>query len=331
MSLDAAILRALRETAGGVSLTQLADRVGAPTPDVLARLAELRQLGFDIQSTPHLGCRLVAAPDTLFADDLLSRMPATQAIGRSIQVFRETTSTNDLLESMARSGVAEGAVVFAEAQSRGRGRLGRSWFSPPGTGLWLSVLLRPALPPQAITQITIAAATAVARAISRCTPLSPRIKWPNDLLLRGRKVAGILPEMHAELDRVGHVILGLGINANQGADDFPPDLRESATSLRRELGSPIDRAQLAVALLKELDADYHRICHGQFEAVADEWESRCSTLGALIAVHSGHHTVRGRAESLDADGALLVRTQHGHLERITGGDVTLERDGTTSC
>ena len=326
MSLDAAILASLRRAGEQpVSGADLAQQLGVTRAAVWARIEELRTLGYEIDASPHRGYRLVSAPDVLLADDLLSQLDQPRVIGRDIRVFRETTSTNDIAEKLARDGVKEGVVVFAESQTAGRGRLGRQWQSPAGLGLWLSVLLRPQLRPQEATQITIASATALARAIREQTGLAPAVKWPNDLLLNGRKIAGILTELRAEPDRIHHVVLGIGVDVNQTTADFPPELRRLATSLRLELGRPCHRAGLAVALLRELDRDYDRITHGHFEAVANEWAALDRTLGREVSILVGTRRVRGRAEALDTDGALLVRTEHGHLERITGGDVTLGR------
>jgi BirA family biotin operon repressor/biotin-[acetyl-CoA-carboxylase] ligase len=230
-----------------------------------------------------------------------------------------------VIEKLARDGVKEGVVVFAESQTCGRGRLGRKWISPAHKGLWFSILLRPDLRPQEATQLTVASATALRRAIAGETGLKPEIKWPNDILLGGKKVAGILTELNAEVDRVRHIILGIGIDVNLDAGEFPADLKKSATSLKIETGETVSRAELAVAILRELDFDYARICAGKFAAVADEWELHCATIGKNVTVHIGDRKIRGHAESLGDDGALLVRTEHGHLERITGGDVTLEK------
>jgi BirA family biotin operon repressor/biotin-[acetyl-CoA-carboxylase] ligase len=191
-------------------------------------------------------------------------------------VFEETTSTNDVIEKLARDGVKEGVVVFAESQTRGRGRLGRKWMSPAHKGLWFSILLRPELSPQETTQLTVASATALRRAIQNVTGFTAEIKWPNDLLIGGKKVAGILTEMSAEVDRVRHVILGIGVDVNQDAAEFPPELRKIATSLKIEAGEEISRAELAVEILRELDFDYARICGGKFAQVADEWETGCA-------------------------------------------------------
>lgn len=326
MTTDAQILSALRSAEnGGVSGAELAQQIGISRAAVWARIEELRQLGFEIEASPHLGYRLLDEPDLLLADDLLARLGRTKVIGRDIRVFAKTSSTNDVIEKLARDGVKEGVVVFAESQTKGRGRLGRQWVSPARKGLWFSVLLRPDLRPQETTQLTVAAATALWRAIHEQTGLQPEIKWPNDILIQGRKTAGILTELSAELDHVKYVILGLGLDVNMTATEFPADLRKTATSLRIESGKPVLRAELATAILRELDRDYARVCAGRFAAVADEWEERCTTLGRSVSIHVGDRRIRGHAESLDEDGALLVRTEHGHLERIIGGDVTVDK------
>ena len=324
MTLDAAILGAMR-AADWVSGAELSHRLGVTRAAIWARVEDLRRLGYEIEASPHSGYRLLASPDSLHADDLLARTGPVRVVGREIRVFQETSSTSDVLEKLARDGVREGLVVFAESQTRGRGRLGRPWISPRGRGIWFSVLLRPALRPQAATRLTVAAAAALARAFRREIPLRPEIKWPNDLMIHGRKVAGVLTELSGELDSVRHVSLGIGINANLTAEDFPPALRESATSLRLELGRPVDRAALAATLLQELDRAYACISDDRFTALADEWSEHCTTLGRHVSVLTGNRRIVGLAESLDSEGALLVRTDFGRLERIVGGDVSLEK------
>src|SRR5262245_34889328 len=198
------------------------------------------------------------------------RLGSGSVLGRDIRVFEKTTSTNDVIEKLARDGVNEGVVVFAETQTRGRGRLGRKWLSPARKGLWFSILLRPRLRPQGITQLTIAAATAIRRGLKSHTALPIEIKWPNDLLARGNKVAGILTEMSAEGTRVKYVVLGIGVDINQSADEFPPDLRAIATSVAIETGRSHSRSELAVAMLRELNRDYARVSEGRFPEIADE-------------------------------------------------------------
>jgi BirA family biotin operon repressor/biotin-[acetyl-CoA-carboxylase] ligase len=325
MTTDAKILSALRANPDGVSGTELAEKLRISRTAIWARIEELRRLDYDIEAGPHSGYRLISVPDVLHADDLLARLGKTKVIGRDVRVFEQTTSTNDVIEKLARDGVKEGVVVFAESQTKGRGRLGRKWISPAHKGLWFSLLLRPNLRPQEATQLTVASATALRRAIHSETGLNPEIKWPNDILVHGKKVAGILTEMSAELDRVQHIILGIGVNVNTSASEFQPELRKLVTSLKIESGRTISRADLATAILHELDRDYAHVCTGGFTALADEWEAHCTTIGRNVTIQIGGRRLHGRAESLSDDGALLLRTEHGRLESITGGNVTLEK------
>jgi BirA family biotin operon repressor/biotin-[acetyl-CoA-carboxylase] ligase len=325
-SIDLEILKALRSSGdAAVSGADLSQQLGVSRAAIWARMRELRALGYEIEASPHRGYRLLATPDLLHADDLVARLGPTRVIGRDIRVFRQTTSTNDVVEKMARDGVKEGVVVFAETQTCGRGRLGRKWTSPPGKGLWFSILLRPDMRPLEMTRITVASATALRRAIAGHSGLTTDIKWPNDILINGRKVAGILTELSAELDHVNFVILGIGVDVNVAASDLAPDVRRTATSLKIEAGRSIPRPDLAVAILRELDHDYNRIGIGQFAAVSDEWQEHCVTLGRHVSIRMGPHEFRGRAEALGENGELLLRSEHGHLERISGGDVSLDK------
>ena len=326
MTTDAQILCALRQSPGGaVSGAELSKQLGISRTAIWARIDELRALGYGIEASPHLGYRLLTVPDVLHADDLVSRLEKNCVIGRDIRIFANTTSTSDLIARLAQEEVEEGVVIFAESQTKGRGRLGRPWVSPPGKGLWFSVLLRPKLRVQAATQLTVATATALARAIHLQTGLQPAIKWPNDLLIGGKKIAGILTEINGEVDCVSYAILGIGVDVNVGADEFPTELCKTATSLKIEAGHDVNRADLAVAILRELDTAYARLCRGEFPAIAEEWRAACKTIGEEVSICIGDRQVHGRAETLDSDGALLVRTQQGHLERVIGGDVLLNK------
>ena len=324
MTVDAQILTALRQGGpNGVSGAELSQKLGISRAAIWARIEEMRGLGYEIEASPHSGYNLKSVPDVLHADDIISRLGAKKVIGRDIRVFKETTSTNDVIEKLARDGAKEGVVVFAETQTKGRGRLGRAWTSPKGKGLWFSILLRPTLPPHSVTRLTIASATAVARAIRKHTGLRPAIKWPNDILFGDKKAVGILTELSAELDKIKYVILGIGVDVNMTADELPAALKTIATSLRIETGQPQSRAELAAEILRQLDYDYRRIMHGDFDEVADEWVSQCNTIGRQVSIQMGSNVVTGRAEALDSDGALLLRTTHGRLERIMGGDVSV--------
>ena len=321
---DVKILRELyRVGEAGISGAALAERMAVSRAAIWARIEELRKLGFDIEASPHLGYRIKSGPSSLIGEDLQARLTEGLVIGRSVQVYRETDSTNELAERLGRDGVDEGAVIVAEHQTKGRGRLGRTWQSQGGQGILMSVLLRPALRPPEMTRLTIVGATASVRAIERCTSIKPEIKWPNDIVVGGLKLAGILTEMSAELDRVRYAVLGIGLNVNQTEEDFSGELASIGTSLRLLGGEKVDRSNLAVAMMEELDRDYGRALGGGFSDLVAEWQERCSTLGRDVSVNIGGGHVEGCAEALDEDGALLVRTTAGMLQRITGGDVSL--------
>ena len=245
-------------------------------------------------------------------------------------MYERTASTNDVVEKLALDGAAGGVVVFAESQTRGRGRMGRAWASPRGKGLWFSTLLRPKLPMSSVARLTIAASVAIARAIREQTGLAAEIKWPNDIFIAGRKCAGILAEVRTEMDAIKFVILGIGLDVNCDTSDFPPEVRRVATSLKMELAKqerePILRGDLAVALLRELD----RACRlagddEGFDGIRREWGRLSSTLGKRVALQIGPHRLEGHAQALDEDGSLLVRCDNGRIEHAVSGDVIMEK------
>ena len=330
MSVDAQLLAAFRAADDGyMTGPELSHRLGVARATVGRHIEELRSLGFDIQHQPSLGYRLIASPDILFAEDIQYRLGKT-VIGRQVLVYERTASTNDLVERLALDGAAEGVVVFAESQMRGRGRMGRSWASPRGKGLWFSTLLRPKLLMSSVGRLTIAASVAIARTIREQTGLAAEIKWPNDVFIAGRKCAGILAELRTELDAIKFIVLGIGLDVNCEAGDFPPEVRGIATSLKMELArqgrEPVLRGDLAVALLRELD----HICKlaaddSGFDDIRREWARLSSTLGKRVALQIGPHRIEGFAQALDEDGSLLVRCDNGRIEHVVSGDVLMEK------
>jgi biotin-(acetyl-CoA carboxylase) ligase/REP element-mobilizing transposase RayT/biotin operon repressor len=545
MTAGTAILETFYRAAGQfVPLAELERVLRRPTTGVTAEIAELQGLGYRIEVHPHLGYRLVVMPDRLIADDINARLESLgvkwkpRVIGSEILVFEQTSSTNDVVARMAESQRGEGLVAFAESQTKGRGRRGRAWASPRGKGLWFSVLLRPNLPLSSAPRITVAASVAVARAIRKACELDARIKWPNDVTVNGKKLAGILVEtsgcpersdngiggtgvpaptgvaspartcasgyrgmvaftvtrrnlphwqdpgrlyfvtfrvrsgavlneqmrnivleacrhwhgrkyhlyaisvmpdhvhlllwprpiesdtrctdaekgvhslseilhgiksftahqiqrqcgwkgsvwMEESFDRIVRddaefmekwnyiaqnavkknlavaaedyrwfwcapetlgaepergaqagtpvpprqdrveqcIILGIGINVNCAAADFPAGVAEIATSLQIETGRTHDRAALATAVLRALD-EYYATAQTDFDSIIAEWAQLCTTLGKQIVVTMGKRRIEGHAQALDGDGALLLRKDNGQIERILGGDLTVER------
>jgi BirA family biotin operon repressor/biotin-[acetyl-CoA-carboxylase] ligase len=318
----ATILRLFREAGSGFVSGELISReLQVSRTAVWKHINGLRDAGYKIEAIPSRGYHLLSSPDILSVDEVREKLNATR-IGRQLVCLPETTSTNADAFHLAEAGAEEGTTVIADAQSGGKGRRGRAWSSPAGVNLYCSVVLRPAIMPYEAPQLTFLSAVAVARAIEQATALEPEIKWPNDVLISGRKVAGLLNEMSAETDRVNFVILGIGVNLNMTLAQFPADVRAPATSLLLEQGLPVNRAQFAARMLGELDRLYTDFLHHGFGPVRDEWQQRCNANGREVVVsEAGVETVRGMFHGIDGDGALLVRFPDGMVDRILSGDV----------
>ncbi len=328
MNPDEQLLGALYASGSvGLHETQLAEWMGMTCDGVRERLDELKKLGYVFATHPHEGHRLMKSPGNLMADDLRARMGAGEhRIGSRILVLEKTASTNDVAERFAGEGHPEGLVIFAEAQTAGRGRLGRNWISPAHKGLWFTVLLRPRIAMSAASRLTVMAGVAVATSLRKSTGLPLRIKWPNDVLCNGRKVAGILTELGADADGIRHASVGIGIDVNVEREDLPEWLWESATSLKMEAGHAFQRPALAAEILLEFNRCEALISDGNFSMLMARWMELDGTLGQQVAVAwNDGRKLRGMASGLDADGALLVRTDEGRVERVVAGDVTLEK------
>ncbi len=320
-TLDSRLLRALRETTVHLPASDLAAHLGETAATIRGRVAELRAAGFDIEDRPALGLRLISAPDRLIADDLAARLDGGPLV-REIVVFAETDSTNELVLQRGRQGAESGLVIFAERQNAGRGRFGRRWESAAHRGLWFSLLLRPDFPLARWARLTTWAAVAVAAAVERTTGRQTAIKWPNDVFLEEKKVAGILIESGTDAAGRPFAVVGIGVNVNHEGADFPPDLANRATSLRLVTGRLCDRAALAAEVLRQLAARLDLV-ESAFADLVAEAAGRSLLLGRWVQLRSGLDLREGLAESLDADGQLLVRAGDGTAESFVAGEVTV--------
>lgn len=324
-----AILQFLRNAAGSYcSGEEIARALGVSRTAVWKHIKELRAAGYDIDSQSRSGYALREAPDLLLAAEIADGL-GTQVIGRRIDSHETIDSTNLEAKRIAAEGAPDGTVVVAEEQGVGRGRLSRPFFSPPGKGIWFSVLLRPDfLLPQEAPKFTLLAAVAVARAM-KSFDLTPAIKWPNDLLYEGKKLVGILTEMSAELDRIGYVVIGTGINVNIAEDEFPEELREVATSLAIMKGEKLPRVKFLQAVLRAMDDLYVKVRQQGFAPVLTEWREYSITLGQkvrVIGAREGVDSFEGVAKDIDEDGALLVETDGDKkLRRVVAGDVSIRK------
>ncbi|MBX5480416.1 MAG: biotin--[acetyl-CoA-carboxylase] ligase [Myxococcaceae bacterium] len=307
---------------GGEDFTSgeaLSGKLGLSRTAVWKCVASLRDKGYRIDAVPSRGYRLVEIPDRLTPLELQPLLN-THDLGRTVHYREELPSTNDFAFRLAQEGAFHGEVVITERQTQGRGRRGRNWISPPGLNLYFSAVLRPELPPQRAPELTLVAAVAVAETLREAGG-DAGIKWPNDLQIGGRKVAGILTELSAEPEQVHFVILGVGVNLNAKKTDFPPEVAEVATSLAEARGQKVPRALFAAALFTRLEQwlDVHQ--REGFEPVRSAWRKLSITLGRDVLVKTERREFTGMAEDIDETGALLVRTREGTTERVIAGDV----------
>ncbi|MGI5875638.1 MAG: biotin--[acetyl-CoA-carboxylase] ligase [Dethiobacteria bacterium] len=287
----------------------------------------LQAEGYDIEGSPRLGYRLFGIPDLLYPAEITSGLQnkiiaSTPAL---VHYFKQLESTNNALKKMADEGAPEGTVVVAEEQTRGKGRLGRFWISPPGKGIWLSILLKPQIAPQETPLFTLLAAVAVVKAIKNVLPETPAgIKWPNDILLHRRKICGILTELKAEADLLHYLTIGIGINVNLTTEDFPPDLKDIATSLYLENGQKkVPRLLLARNVLQEMDKIYERYGTNGPSFIIAEWKKYNLTLGKKVTVKTALESFPGTAVDLGQDGALIVENEDKEKRHFYAGEVSL--------
>lgn len=321
------ILEELDKNEGAwVSGAELAERLGRSRTAVSNHVSELRSLGYDIDSQSSKGYRLEHVPDIVHPVEIwrcLGEDDGRPEFPAEIHYFDETDSTSTQAAKMAEAGAPHGTMVIAESQSAGRGRLGRSWVSRQGEGLYFSIILRPEIEIHRIPQLTLLAAVVLARTFEEVCAARPQIKWPNDILIHNKKCCGILTEMAGDADRARWVILGIGINVS--GTEFPPEIADIATSLKLALPEPPPhRAVLLAHLLDELERALIDYEARGLEWVRKSWEEYAGIRGKRVRVSApGGERREGIARGLDQDGALLLETEPGATERIIAGDVTL--------
>jgi BirA family biotin operon repressor/biotin-[acetyl-CoA-carboxylase] ligase len=303
-----------------ISGARIAREVGMSRSTVWRWVQQLRKLGVQVRGQRSTGYFLEKVPDVLTPDLVRKRLKGN-LFGKRVFHFFNTDSTNRVAMELGYAGEPEGTVVMAEAQTAGRGRSGRTWHSERGTGLYLTVLLRPRLSPAQAPLLTMLAGVSAHAAITAQTGLVPELKWPNDLILNGKKLGGILTEMHAEPNQVRFVIVGIGINVNQ--EKFPVELSSTATSLRRESGRTSYRLELLVRLLAQFENDYNRFLHEGPGFVVHRFESVSSfARGRRVRVDTGMDAYVGTTSGLSPEGLLLVTRDDGALVTVIAGDVT---------
>jgi BirA family biotin operon repressor/biotin-[acetyl-CoA-carboxylase] ligase len=302
-----------------VSGDDLARKVALTRSAVWKHVCRLREQGCAIESSPRKGYLLTQRPDRLVADEIREALETRNFGKREVVCLERTESTNTSARSLALRGAPEGTLVVAETQTQGRGRKGRSWYSPMRDGVYVSIVLRPRLLLNQAGRIPILASLALAETFIGLGISDVSIKWPNDVLLRGRKVAGILTEVGAEMDSVDYMIIGVGINVN--TPKFPRSLQGSATSLFMESGSRFFRSMILAQYLTRLEKDYSLYRKGVTGSVLARWKDLAGVMGRRVSVEAAGRNSQGVVEDLDEDGALIVRSRGGGRVRVCSGDI----------
>jgi BirA family biotin operon repressor/biotin-[acetyl-CoA-carboxylase] ligase len=310
------IIHFLKTADGYLSGEEISRNIKISRAGIWKYIQELREHGYDIVAVPHLGYRLITSPDKLLPAEIQFGL-GTKTLGRDVRYFDSVASTMDVAFALGVEGASEGTVVCSESQTKGKGRLGRNWISPKSKGIYMSVILRPQLMPADLTQLTLLSAVALCEAVKKFCDVPAKIKWPNDILVHNKKLAGILTESSAEMDRVRFVVIGIGINVNMPLSQLPPN----STSIKNETGKKSSRIILMQEILRSLEQWYFTLGKKGFVPVITRWKELSSTLGRRVRLVDPSGDVEGEAVDLDQYGGLIIRGKNGVKVKRMNGDV----------
>ncbi|WP_237690651.1 biotin--[acetyl-CoA-carboxylase] ligase [Paenibacillus caui] len=323
-NMEASLLYMFKERPGDyISGEEISRQLAISRTAVWKHINKLREAGYEFEAVSRKGYRLRSQPSRMNAAAIMAASKAS-VLGRSLKLLTVTESTQEDVRQLAEQGAPEGTLVIAEEQTKGRGRMGRRWYSPAGKGLWMSLLLRPQLPLTSAPQLTLLTAVAVCRAIRLAASVNAGIKWPNDILIDGRKVCGILLESACEDERIRYCIAGIGIDVNLSEPEVPEELRRIMTSLMIESGQPVDRSVLAGAIMTEMEQLYTLYVQDGFASIANLWEALSVSLHQPVTASTPSGELKGTATGLDPSGALVIRLQNGQTHKIFSGDVAID-------
>lgn len=315
------ILRLLRESDGNLSGQELCEQFGISRTAVWKIMKQLKEEGYVIDAAQNRGYRLVSQPDILGKEELESRM-CTAWAGRTVYYQEEVDSTNTWAIRLAEQGAPHGTLTTAEMQTAGKGRRGRAWTSPVGTSISMTILLRPGFEPYRAPMLTLVMGLSVVQALKEVLGADTKIKWPNDAVLNGKKLCGILTEMSAQIDYINYVVIGIGINANQTG--FPEELLDIATSLAIELGHPVNRAEIIAGVMKCFERNYELFAeHGDLTGLKDAYESVLVNKDCPVRVLDPKEPYEGVAMGITSTGELLVKREDGSVAEVHSGEVSV--------
>ena len=318
------ILTLLRNSRDYVSGQQLCDQFGVSRTAVWKAINQLKEEGYRIEAVSHKGYRLLESPDVLSRSEVLSRLK-TKWAGQQLFYLEETGSTNIDAKRYAEEGEPHGTTVIAEKQNAGRGRRGKYWESPPGSAIYMTIMLKPDFAPDKASMLTLVMALSVAEAITEATGLQAGIKWPNDVVVNKKKVCGILTELNVGTDYIRHVVIGVGINVNNGApEEFPEEIRETATSLRIEAGTPFSRAELLERVLERFEKNYATfVTTLDLRLLIEAYGRYLLNLNMEVNVLDPKGSYTGVARGISTTGELLVEKEDGEMKTVYAGEVSV--------
>lgn len=319
MSAKAELLRLLRQSDTFISGEELSRQLGITRAAVWKNMELLREEGYTIESVTRKGYRLTGVPDSISEAEIRANLCGKGVFGCEIFSLPSVDSTNEEAKRQGDKGAPHGSVFVADEQTGGKGRLGRRWVSPPGSGLWFSILLRPDVLPGEVTGVTLLSAVAVCRGIRALAGCEAKIKWPNDVVIGTKKVCGILTELSAEMEQIHYLIPGIGVNT--GNESFPPELADRATSLKIETGKDVCRAALLGKILEEFESLYERYGVSSFP---EEYRELCVSIGRKVSLNRGGKKKTGIAVGLAEDGSLLIQTEDGEELSVSSGEVLVQ-------
>lgn len=338
-TIDLELIKYLHKNRGGfISGEEISNKLGVSRTTIWKHIKNLREKGYIIDSITNKGYSLSKVPDKMIPEEILINLN-NKEIGKEILVFDRLSSTNDKAKELAQDGCKSGTVVLAEEQTAGRGRLGRKWYSPSGSGLWLSIVLRPHIVPTKSPFMTIAASLAVLKSLkmyeknlentNSCINSlnkindSYKIKWPNDILVGDKKVSGILSEMTADMDHIKYAVVGIGINVNQ--DCFPDEIGQVATSLKIKYQQVIERRKLLKNLLESFEGYYYLLLAGKEMELLKIWKKKLDIIGEEVTIYSNDYVYDGKVIDISSKGELILEDNRNIIHKFWAGDVSLRK------
>ncbi|MCX5695487.1 MAG: biotin--[acetyl-CoA-carboxylase] ligase [Candidatus Omnitrophica bacterium] len=310
------ILGLLKKKEGYVSGEDISAHLKISRQALWKHIQELKDKGYLIEAVPHLGYRLSASPDKLFEFEV-ARDLNTTILGKKIFYFETLSSSMDKAMELGVSGAASGTLIMTETQTKGRGRLGRVWFSPKYKGLYFSLILRPDMLPTQASILTLLSAVSICEAIKEVSGIDAQIKWPNDILVHNKKIGGILTQITAETDKINFVNIGIGINVNNDKKA----LISTATSLKEQKKEEVSRISLLQEILRRMEANYLALNKKGSGPILEKWRQYATTLGRRVKIYCRSKHIEGEAVDIDTDGSLLLRRDSGFVEKVSAGDV----------